>query len=176
MNHLNIEIKARCPNPEFVREVLWQENAIFKGIDHQTDTYFNCKYGRLKLREGNIENHLIHYDREDIDGPKKSLVTLYRPEPQSNLKEILTKSMGIFVIVKKKREIYFIENVKFHIDIVENLGSFVEIEAIDSNGNFDANQLKRQCETYMELFEIKNEDLINCSYSDMLLSLTNNKS
>ena len=103
MSFINIEIKARCLNPGSIRKILKQRNAIFKGEDHQIDTYFNCKMGRLKLREGNIEHHLIHYDREDQSGPKKSIVTLYRPEPDSTLKVILTKSLGILVVVDKKR-------------------------------------------------------------------------
>ena len=117
MNLINIEIKARCSDPDFVRRILKQRNAIFKGVDHQIDTYFNCHHGRLKLREGNIEHHLIHYNREDQAGPKKSIVTLYRPAADSTLKEILIKSLGIFVIVDKKREIYFIDNVKFQVTL-----------------------------------------------------------
>ena len=65
MAHVNIEIKAKSDNQTMIREILTSKNADFKGIDHQIDTYFNVNFGRLKLREGNIENHLIHYQRED---------------------------------------------------------------------------------------------------------------
>lgn len=65
MMHLNIEIKAKSNNQDAIREILKSKNADVKGIDHQIDTYFNVNFGRLKLREGNIENHLIHYQRED---------------------------------------------------------------------------------------------------------------
>jgi len=173
MNFLNIEIKARCHDPEHIRQILVQRNAIFKGNDHQIDTYFICKHGRLKLREGNIEHHLIHYDREDKAGPKKSMVTLYRSPSDSTLKEMLTKSLGILVVVDKKREIYFIDNIKFHIDIVKYLGSFVEIEAIDNTGEIGQYRLQKQCEEYIELFQIPLDDLIKVSYSDMLLKLRN---
>lgn len=169
MSFINIEIKARCPDSDLVRKVLKQRNAIFKGEDHQIDTYFNCQHGRLKLREGNIEHHLIHYNREDEAGPKQSMVTLYRPQPNSMLKEILIKSLGILAIVDKKREIYFIENVKFHIDKVERLGSFVEIEAIDSTGEIGKEKLTEQCKGFMELLGIQSTDLIEWSYSDMIL-------
>ena len=173
MSFINIEIKARCSDPDFVRRILKQRNAIFKGVDHQIDTYFNCHHGRLKLREGNIEHHLIHYSRENQAGPKKSIVTLYRPTPDSTLKEILTCSLGILTIVDKKREIYVIDNVKFHIDQVEGLGSFIEIEAIDNTGKIGKDKLKDQCEDYMELLRIQSTDLIDCSYSDMILHLSN---
>ena len=61
--HLNIEIKAWCPNLGMVRKTLKRFRARFVGIDHQVDTYFKVSSGRLKLREGKIENHLIYYER-----------------------------------------------------------------------------------------------------------------
>ncbi len=169
MNSLNIEIKAKSNNQSKVREILKSKNAIEKGVDHQIDTYFNVNKGRLKLREGNIENCLIHYLREDKEGPKQSDVILFKSEPNSTLKEILTNSMGILTIVDKKREIYFIENVKFHIDNVKNLGTFIEIEAIDRDGTIGKSKLLEQCEFYLELFGIKENDLISVSYSDLIL-------
>lgn len=169
MSFLNIEIKARCSDAGMIRNILNQRNAIFKGEDHQVDTYFNCTNGRLKLREGTIEHHLIHYHREDEIGPKKSIVTLYQPAPNSSLKQILIDSLGILTIVDKKREIYFIDNVKFHIDDVQGLGSFVEIEAIDLDGTIREAKLRKQCEEYLALFQIQPEYLIDCSYSDLLL-------
>lgn len=171
MSFLNIEIKAHCHDPERIRQLLKQRKAIFKGKDHQIDTYFKCKHGRLKLREGNIERHLIHYDRENSSGPKKSIVTLYRLQPNSILKEILTKSLGVLIVVDKKREIYYINNVKFHIDKVQGLGSFIEIEAIDNTGDIGQSQLQQQCEKYIQLFGVQSEDLIDCSYSDMLSNI-----
>ena len=104
MSHINIEIKARSNNQDKIREILKSRNADFKGIDHQIDTYFNVKLGRLKLREGKIENFLIYYDREDKEGPKQSNVILFKSDPKSSLKEILKKSLGILVVVNK---IYF---------------------------------------------------------------------
>ena len=60
-----IEIKAKSKTQEKVRDLLLANDAAFKGEDHQIDTYFNVANGRLKLREGNIENNLIHYIREN---------------------------------------------------------------------------------------------------------------
>ena len=133
------------------------------------DTYFKVNNGRLKLREGNIENFLVFYEREDKEGPKQSNVILFKSDPNSSLKEILLKSLGALVVVDKQREIYFIENVKFHIDIVKNLGTFMEIEAIDSDGTFTKEKLLEQCENYLQLFGIQKSDLISVSYSDLLL-------
>ncbi len=169
MPHTNIEIKAKSDKHKEIREILKSKNAEFKGIDHQVDTYFRVNSGRLKLREGNIENYLIHYDREDTEGPKQSNVILYKSDPKSTLKNILTKALGILAVVDKQREIYFIDNVKFHLDSVKNLGNFVEIEAIDTSGNIGKEKLLEQCNFYLDLFKISKDDLISGSYSDLLL-------
>jgi predicted adenylyl cyclase CyaB len=142
--HINIEIKARTTEPDRIREILKTNNADFIGVDHQVDTYFKVDSGRLKLREGNIENHLIYYERENTRRPKKSSVTLYKNNPDSNLKEILLKSLGVLIVVDKHREIYFIDNVKFHLDNVVGLGIFVEIEAIDKEGTIGNEKLLEQ--------------------------------
>ena len=164
----NIEIKARCPNPTKIKELLQAKQAVFKGIDHQIDTYFEVPNGRLKLREGTIENHLIHYHRTNQKGPKQSVVTLFKTQPDSTLKTILTDALGIKTVVDKHRAIYFIENVKFHIDSVEGLGDFVEIEAIDTDVSISLAQLQQQCEAYMALVEINENHLLTHSYSDMM--------
>ena len=169
MHRINIEIKARCKHPEEIVDFLDKQQAEFRGVDKQIDTYFKVKNGRLKLREGNIENALIHYQRPNQAGPKKSEVSIFKNSQNSGLKEILLQALDTAVVVNKKRSIYFIENVKFHVDEVEDLGSFVEIEAIDNDGTIGEEALRAQCQTYLNLFHIKEEDLIEVSYSDMLL-------
>ncbi len=176
MVHINIEFKARCDNPERIRKILLSENPVFKGKDHQIDTYFIVESGRLKLREGNIENALIHYERPNVANAKQSTVLLHHPESDntSSLKEILIKTLGILTVVDKEREIYFIDNVKFHIDYVKNLGHFMEVEAIDNDGSIGTQKLQEQCDHYQKLFQLSTEDLIEVSYSD-LISLSDNK-
>jgi predicted adenylyl cyclase CyaB len=168
MEFLNVEIKARINNPEKIRDLLIELKADYKGLDHQIDTYFNVTNGRLKLREGNIENHLIHYFRNNQREPKESHYSLFKTEPSSNLKTILVDSLDVMKIVDKKREIYFIDNVKFHIDTIETLGNFFEIEAVDQTGSIGKVKLLEQCNQYLELFGIKEEDLLTNSYSDMI--------
>ncbi|MBI4033734.1 class IV adenylate cyclase [Candidatus Saccharibacteria bacterium] len=171
MKYLNVEIKARCRNQKNIRALLESKKADFKGLDHQVDTYFKVKQGRLKLREGNIENALIFYERNNKTGPKKSKTTLFKLNSGSSLKEILIKFLEVLVIVDKQREIYFISNVKFHIDTVKGLGTFIEIEAIDKNGIIGSKELHEQCQFYLDLLKIREKDLIPHSYSDLLLSL-----
>jgi len=169
MAYLNVEIKAKCNNPFFIRNYLTFIKAYFKGIDEQTDTYFNVINGRLKLREGNIENNLIYYERSNQAGPKNSHFNLIKIENPRELKEVLSKSIGIKIVVKKRREIFYADNVKFHIDDVPGLGSFIEIEAGNINADLTQQQLNEQCEFYIKKFGITESDLIEVSYSDMLL-------
>lgn len=168
MAHINFEFKARIDNLPLLEEKLKQHNPFFKGEDKQIDTYFKVSKGRLKLREGNIENALIYYERENTNAAKQSDVIMYQHAPEKGLKEILIKVHGVKTIVDKRRKIYFVENVKIHFDEVEGLGTFVEVEAIDKDCNMTIDQLKKQCDNFAELFEIKVEDYIAESYSDMI--------
>jgi predicted adenylyl cyclase CyaB len=170
MNFINIEIKAKCFYPEKVEAFLLQQHARFIGMDHQKDTYFNVPNGRLKLRQGNIEKNLIFYNRPNQQGHKQSDFSLAPVNNGDETQKLLQQALGIKVIVIKQRKIFYIDNVKFHIDTVERLGSFVEIEA--GNRNYPdktVEKLQQQCEYYMKVFEIKPDDLIVNSYSDMLL-------
>lgn len=168
MTHQNVEIKARAADLAPARAVLVARGARFVGLDHQVDTYFRVASGRLKLREGDIENALIHYRRDDTAGPKRSQVSLFENPPGSTLKELLIAALDIDVVVDKRREIHFLGNVKIHLDVVDGLGTFVEIEAIDDDGTRSLEALRAQCEELMAAFDIRDEDLLAVSYSDLL--------
>ncbi len=166
---LNFEFKARTKELDNLEKKLLTLNPKFIGEDNQTDTYFNVPTGRVKLREGNIENSLIYYERQNTSGAKQSDILLYQHTPDKTLKDILIKLHGIKVIVEKKRKIYFIKNVKFHFDTVPQLGTFIEVEAIDKDGSIGIEKLKEQCDKYAVFFNIMDEDFIDISYSDMML-------
>jgi adenylate cyclase, class 2 len=170
VTHLNVEIKARCSDLEPVRAALRRRRADYRGLDRQTDTYFRCPTGRLKLREGDIENALIHYARADQAGPKESVVTLCPIQRDALLRPVLEQALGVLVAVRKRREIWFVGNVKIHLDEVDELGSFVEIEAIDAGCSLGREHLQAQCEELMALLGVRREDLLERSYSDMLLA------
>ena len=165
----NFEFKAVAPDLHKIESILLTLQPIFIGEDHQIDTYFNVPAGRLKLREGTIENALIHYERNNIAGSKLSSVLLYQHLPDISLKQILIKTLGVKAVVDKQRKIYFIANVKFHFDTVESLGTFIEVEAIDKDEMIGIEKLKAQCAYYAELFNIDEKDFIANSYSDMLI-------
>ncbi len=172
MAFINIEIKAKCFHPEKVEAFLLSNGARFVGLDHQKDTYFNVPAGRLKLRQGNIENSLIFYNRPDQEGPKQSDFSLSRISDGAATEAVLEKALGVKVVVDKYRKIFYINNVKFHLDNVPGLGSFVEIEAGNlADASKTIEDLKEQCDFYMKAFEVAESDLIHHSYSDMILAL-----
>lgn len=166
---INVEIKATVENIDEKEQLLHKLSPDFQGIDLQEDIYFNVAEGRLKLRRGNIENALIHYIRSDTSSSKRSDILLYKHSPDENILAILTKVLGVKVVVKKSRKIYFIDNVKFHFDQVEGLGSYVEVEAIDIDRKRSEKELREQCDYYTDYLGINKADLISTSYSDMLI-------
>ena len=168
--HLNVEIKARCVETAAVLQRLASLGGQTQGVDTQIDTYFRAASGRLKLRQGVIENHLIHYERIAQTGPKESVVALHPvlPEQSAGLRDLLASALGIAVVVSKRRHILWIDNVKFHVDTVEDLGAFVEVEAIDRLSDLGAARLREQCVRYVALLGIEEGDLEARSYSDLL--------
>ncbi|HVF96104.1 MAG TPA: class IV adenylate cyclase [Flavisolibacter sp.] len=168
--HINFEFKARHRNIVEAERILQQQAPVFIGEDHQIDTYFNATTGRLKLREGTIEQALIFYERSDAAMAKQSNVTLYQHKPDAALKEILSQSLGVKIIVDKQRRIYFIGNVKFHFDTVAGLGHFIEVEAIDTDGSLGLEKLQEQCASFQTLLGVANNDFVAESYSDLLLA------
>jgi predicted adenylyl cyclase CyaB len=76
----------------------------------------------------------------------------------------------VLTVVDKTRDIFWLDNVKIHLDQVEGLGCFLEIEAQDTEGTGDEGVLRQQCEALMQKFGVEASDLIQKSYSDLLLA------
>jgi len=168
MRVINVEIKARCSGLDRIRGILGARRAEFRGSDRQVDTYFKSPAGRLKLREGDIENNLIWYERSGQKGPRASHCILYPSGNDPALKEILSSSLGIRVVVEKIREIYYLGNIKVHLDSLEGLGTFVEIEAQGIEGEQNEARLHEQCSGLMRDFGINSSDLYAGSYADLI--------
>jgi adenylate cyclase, class 2 len=172
LTHLNVELKARCADPARVRRVLAEAGATGPGTDTQRDVYFAVPAGRFKLRRGTIERSLVFYRRADEAAVRRSEVTMacleaLPPEAMAALEDALTAALGVRAVVEKRREIRFVDNVKFHLDDVAGLGSFVEIEAIDLDGTRGEEQLRSQCEAWRERLGLEASDLVSFSYSDV---------
>jgi homotetrameric cytidine deaminase len=156
----NLELKARDPDPARSLERALALGAEDRGELTQRDTYFARAGGRLKLREQSPgETELIQYRRPDERGPRTSD---YRIVPADEaLKEALDAALGTLAVVEKRRRLLLWEGVRIHLDEVEELGSFIELESV----NGDRAKLDR---VRAEL-EIDDADIVAGSYSDLLL-------
>ena len=155
----NLEIKARDADPRRSLELALELGAEDRGEIAQRDTYFGNAHGRLKLREqdpGDAE--LIQYRRADEAGPR---VSDYRVVPVGEaeaLREALDAALGTLVVVEKRRRLLILEGVRIHLDEVEGLGSFLELEAPGEGERLSELQAKLEV-----------GDLVAGSYSDLLL-------
>lgn len=167
---LNAEFKARVDALAPVRERLAALSPRWGGVDRQRDTYVHAPNGRLKLREGTVETALIAYVRADVAGVKRSDVTLTRlsPEAAADLRPVLMAALGIDVVVEKTREIAFVGHVKVHLDEVPGLGTFVEVEAIDTDGTRDLDTLMADAAALRTALGLDDAPLESRSYADLI--------
>jgi len=165
---LNIEIKARCRDLNSVEQTIQKRHIPFLENQQQKDTFFNVPNGRLKLRETEKGAWLIPYIREDSPIARSSNYALLQiNDDLKNTMEILKNMFGIGAVVQKSRKIYMHENVRIHLDTVDNLGTFIELEGVVSTDN-DRSASKQKVERLMKLLDIKQEDLLRHAYVDML--------
>jgi len=125
----NVEVKARVADLAMV-EARARSLADQGPFDlTQDDTFFACPRGRLKLRELSPEQgELISYVRPDVPGPKISeFFIAATPSPQA-MRETLGRALGIIGRVRKRRRVYLVEHTRIHLDHVEGLGAFLELE------------------------------------------------
>jgi len=165
----NIELKIGVNSFRGIKKLLKEINAKESGILIQKDTYYNSKNNRLKLREiNNREFVLIGYSRPDKESAKLSNYDLlYLDKDQAKtLKKIMRDSFGEKVIVKKKRELWIYENTRIHLDLVEGLGKFLEIETVVGEGTKKARKEYDEIYGFLKLDEFKK---YKKSYSDLMI-------
>jgi homotetrameric cytidine deaminase len=165
----NIEFKARDPQPGRTLELALALGAEDRGEIAQTDTYFSRARGRLKLREQDPgEAELIQYHRADAPGARESE---YRRVPAADARAFraaLDAALGILVVVEKRRRLLLHENVRIHLDEVDGLGSFVELEAVAAPESDLAAEHDKVRRLRAEL-GVAEDSLVPRSYSDLLL-------
>jgi homotetrameric cytidine deaminase len=165
----NIEIKARDPDPARTLELALGLGASDEGVIAQRDTYFTRARGRLKLREQEPgEDELIEYRRVDEPGARASSYRRVPVRDAAKLREALDAALGTLVVVTKQRRLLLLGNVRIHLDALEGLGSFIELEAVaapDSDLAAEHDQVDR----LREQLEIGDDALLGDSYSDLLL-------
>tara|TARA_X000001036_G_C20294070_1_gene649565 strand:+ start:83 stop:592 length:510 start_codon:yes stop_codon:yes gene_type:complete len=163
----NIEVKAKCRDVNRAEENLNSIGAGLAGTFQQKDTYYKSISGRLKLREiSPDEGQVIHYERSDVAGPKRSDYEVASTSDPISMRSVLKNIFGILIEVEKTRQVWLWENVRIHLDDVKGLGNFVELEALTEEQGIVESQ--RRIETLMRALEIENNDLVEHSYSDLL--------
>ena len=166
----NVEIKARVRDLARLRQLAAQLSGTDGKQLDMRDTFFPSAHGRLKLREQTgAPNTLIFYDRPDTTGPKLSDFKLADVGPDvSALRETLSLALGVRGDVEKTRFLYMVEQTRVHVDRVTGLGDFMELEVClrDDQTTEDGQAV---AEDLMKKLEVKQEDLIDCAYLDMLL-------
>ncbi len=164
----NIELKARCPGLENARQVALSLGAEPQGIETQTDTFFATPRGRLKLRESDRRGAmLIPYLRPDEPDAKQSDYVLLPVEQPAATRRLLAHIFGETVVVRKRREVLLLGNVRIHLDRVEGLGEFIEFEAVMDDGS-DPEAERAKVAELMEAFGISPHDLESRAYADLL--------
>lgn len=127
----NVEIKARVDDPRALLELARRiaESGPVEII--QEDTFFHCSNGRLKLREFSPrDGQLIFYRRDDTSGPKESHYLISTTSDPDSLRKTLASALGISGRVRKRRLLFLVGSTRIHLDEVEGLGSFVELEVV----------------------------------------------
>lgn len=162
----NIELKARLTSHDKAASLCRAIDATYAGDLRQTDTYFNCTDGLLKLREIDPgDDYLVHYLRPVIADTKACDYTTANVDALT-LKPLLTDSLGVYAVVAKTRALWLWHNVRIHLDRVEGLGNFIEFEAVLSP-KFDESDGLSKLAFLRKTFDIEDRDLCDVSYAEM---------
>jgi uncharacterized protein (TIGR00290 family) len=170
MPRRNIELKARDPDPARSLQASIQMGASDEGWLRQTDTYFRVRNGRLKLREEDTASHLISYERSDDPVARESRYRLVPVSDPAGLKDALSDTLGVLVVVEKSRRLLLWHGVRIHLDEVRGLGSFIEIEAVADPAS-DLSTEHRHASELQDALAITSDRIVAFSYSDELLRI-----
>jgi homotetrameric cytidine deaminase len=163
----NVELKALDPDPARSLAVCRELGAEDRGVLRQRDTYFRTRSGRLKLREEEPGGAvLIQYDRPDSPEARESRYRLTRVDDPEDLRASLDAALGTLVVVDKQRHLLLWEGVRIHLDTVEGLGTFVELEGV-APPESDLSAEEEKVARLREALGI--EEVLTDSYSDRLL-------
>jgi predicted adenylyl cyclase CyaB len=165
---VNIEIKARVHDFSTLRQKAEQLSDIPCQVITQEDTFFNCPDGRIKLRELTPQHaQLVYYQRPDVTGPKHSEYHIFETDNPSELKDILQRAYGVCGVVSKVRYLYLVGQTRLHLDVVQGLGEFMELEVVLKPGQSDA-EGQAIARDLMQQLDIREQDLVESAYMDLL--------
>ena len=165
----NVEIKSRVESLEAiaarVRELADEGPVVLV----QEDTFFRCPHGRLKLRQfaHGRPAELIYYERSDETEPKESRYAIHRTTDPLGLQAVLSATLGVRAVVRKRRTLYLIGATRVHLDRVEGLGEFVELEVVLAPDQQVA-EATATARVLMEKLGIPEDALVRGGYVDLL--------
>lgn len=166
----NLELKARDADSERSLATCESLGAEDRGSLLQEDTYFNVPRGRLKLRrQHGTAAHLIAYQRPDVPGQKESRYRIIEVSDASELEAALADALGVAAVIKKTRRFFAFEGVRIHLDRVEDLGSFIELEGV-ATADDELERFPALLEDLRQAFGIEDVDLLEGSYCDLALA------
>ncbi|XP_045781646.1 uncharacterized protein LOC123878495 [Maniola jurtina] len=169
----NVEIKAKISDYDAICEIAEALSGSPPTVIQQDDTFYKVNKGRLKMRVyANTSATLVRYDRDDKEGPKLCDYDLLQfsvseSKKAKDLDDILQKCLGIRGRVVKERRLYMVGQTRIHIDKVQDLGNFMELEVVlrPEQSLQDGQDIARDLQTKLG---VKDEDLIQCAYVDLL--------
>ncbi|MFH1207900.1 MAG: class IV adenylate cyclase [Patescibacteria group bacterium] len=164
----NIELKVKLNNFKLLKLLLRQYKARYIGDLTQIDTYYDCKNGRIKMREINSRQfELIFYKRANSFNSKISVYQILRVEKNNYklFKQIFQGAFGIKRIIRKNRQLWLLKNTRIHLDNVAGLGSFVELETVCNKVKYTF--AKREHQNILNTLKLKEYQKISKSYSDL---------
>ncbi len=164
----NVEIKARLDDFAVTAQLAEQISGGSAEVIVQEDIFFLCKSGRLKLRIfADNSGELIAYNRNDDAGPKTcDYVISPVPDPQT-MRQALERSNGVRSIVRKTRHLFLAGRTRIHLDRVEGLGDFLELEVVLEPDEDDAVGVA-EARDLMTQLGIGEDALIDCAYVDLI--------
>jgi len=165
----NIEIKAKLKNISETKELARKLTNSNGELIVQRDIFFQCDTGRLKLREfADGSGELISYHREDTSEATPSEYIIYRTDSAEILRLTLSRTLKVRGEVKKTRHLYMIGRTRIHIDEVEGLGEYFEIEVVLEDGE-DRTSATQEAIGLMAQMKVSEADLVRVAYIDLIL-------
>ncbi|XP_058063918.1 uncharacterized protein LOC131213804 [Anopheles bellator] len=168
----NVEIKAKLGGFEAFKQLVATVEELTGSEGElivQRDVFFNTSNGRLKLRYlTHKKSELISYDRTDVPGPKLSSYELLELDDPSCMERVLASTVGVRGRVSKRRLLFLHDQTRIHLDDVDDLGFFLELEVV-LRSDQTPEEGKRIAEVIMERLQISSADLVTGAYMDHLL-------
>lgn len=164
----NVEIKARVGDPATLEQRVRALADSGPTEIFQDDSFFSTPRGRLKLRDfGDGSGELIYYERGDQVGPKTSFYEIAPTAEPGQLRRVLSLAWGETGRVRKQRRLYLVGRTRIHLDRVEGLGDFMELEVVLTAADESPEQGRREAELLMKRLGIEASALIECAYVDL---------